>query len=120
MLMTNMLSSVRDGIKDTIDTDFTHGAIGTGTTAPTTGDTTLETEVLRKGRQETSDTTDTKTVSAWIDSTEGNGNDITEFGFLSDSSGGTLLNRNTFTAKSKVSSIELWFDCSITISVVEG
>lgn len=119
-LMTAFLNSARDAIKADMESDWTHGAIGTGTTAPTAADTTLETEVLRKATQETSDTTDTKTISAWIGSSEANGNSITEFGFLSAASGGSLWNRNTFTAKSKVSTIELWFDVQVTISVVEG
>ncbi len=119
-LMTNFLNSARDAIKADMETDFSHGAIGTGTTAPTAGDTTLETEVLRKATQETSEGTNTKTISAWIGSGEANGNDITEFGFISAAAGGSLWNRNTFAAKSKTSDIELWFDVEVTISVVEG
>lgn len=119
-LTTLFLNEIRDAIKDNMETNWTHGAIGTGTTAPTSADTTLETEVFRKARQETSSGTNTKTISSWIASTEANGNDITEFGFLNSGSGGTLWNRNTFSAKSKTSDIELWFDVSVTISVLEG
>ena len=119
-LMTTFLNSARDAIKDDMEDEWSHGAIGTGTTAPTAADTALETEVLRKARQETSSGTDTKTISSWIASTEANGNDITEFGFLDAGAAGNLLSRNTFAAKSKTSDIELWFDCVVTISVVES
>ena len=119
-LQTDFLNSARDAIKDDIETDFSHGAIGTGTTAPTTTDGTLETEVLRKATQETTSGTNTKTISAWIASGEANGNDITEFGFLSAASGGTLWTRNTFDAKAKTASIEIWLDVEITIDVSES
>lgn len=119
-LTTLFLNTIRDFIKDNMEDNWTHGAIGTGTTAPTSADITLETEVFRKARQETSSGTNTKTISSWIASTEANGNDITEFGFLDAGSGGTLWNHNTFSAKSKTSDIELWFDVELTINVVEG
>lgn len=119
-LMTTFLNFARDAIKDDMEDKWSHGAIGTGTTAPTAGDTTLETEVFRKARQETSSGTNTKTISSWIASTEANGNDITEFGFLDAGAVGNLLSRNIFAAKSKSADIELWLDVEVTISVVEG
>lgn len=119
-LTTSFLNEIRDAIKANMETNWTHGAIGTGTTTPTSADTTLETEVFRKSTQETSSGTDTKTISSWIASTEANGNDITEFGFLNAGAGGTLWNRNIFSAKSKTSDIELWFDVEVTIDVIEG
>lgn len=119
-LMTNFLNEMRDAIKDEIGTDWSHVAIGTGTTTPAVGDTTLTTEVLRKAQQEASSTTNTKTVSMWVASTEANGNDITEVGVLNAGVGGTLWCHNTFSAITKASDIEIWFDLTTTITVTES
>lgn len=119
VLTTLFKDDIRDITKAEINTDFTHIAIGIGTSVPAIGDTTLESEVLRNARQETSIDANSRTVSMFVASTQANSNDITEIGTLDQASAGNLWHRNTFTAISKTSDIELWFDVKITINVIE-
>lgn len=84
---------------------FTYLAVGTGTTAAATGDTTLETEITDSGlarasatasRVTTSQTNDTaQLVKTWsVTGTKA----VTEIGILNAASSGTLLCRQVFTA----------------------
>jgi len=83
----------------------TYMAIGTGTTSPTAGDTTLETEASGNGYDRVSGSASTVTtdvsndtnqlVSSW---TVTSSKSITEMGILNAASSGTLLVRNVFSA----------------------
>lgn len=83
---------------------FEYIAIGTGTTAPASGDTALETELKRKAGSKslvtTSVTNDTLQVQATFSSDDGlsGSSAVTESGVLNASTGGTLLARQTFSA----------------------
>jgi len=121
MVLTNtLLNDIKQQVKNRIINTHTYGAIGTGTTSASATDTALESEVLRKARQEYTEGTDDVTISTWIASTEANGNTISEHGIFDASSGGNMWNRFVFTGISKTSDIELWFDVQITITVEEA
>lgn len=78
-------------------TKMTHGAVGTGTTAPAAGDTTLQTEVLRKTLTVTTNPSTGKAhLEFVVDYTEANGNTLTEVGIFNAASGGTMLMRKLF------------------------
>ena len=119
MLTTHELTELTTALKTSVDDEFTYGAIGTGTTAATVDDTSLESEVLRKARQETSTTTTSRTVSLWIASTEANASNITELGWLDESTGGNLKGRWVFDEIAKTSTYELWFDVNINFEVTQ-
>lgn len=112
---TNVKSDTLDCLYDTIS----HIAVGTGTTDPTVSDTALESEVLRKARQEATKNigSGTVTVSMWIASTEANGNTLSEVGTFDSASGGNMFSRDTFTGLNKTSSIEVWIDIEFQVDV---
>lgn len=95
-------------------------AIGTGTTGAANGDTTLETEYTRAAAT----TSEYEASYKWIYEktfTFGSGvsEDITEAGILNDSvSGGDLLARTTFSAKSISAEIDLVVSATITVARV--
>jgi len=96
------LSKVAGLINGQNTTPFKYIAIGTGTTAPTAGDTALESEYARKEattRLETTNVTDdTAVLEATFDFTESV--TISEAGVFDASAGGNMLARQTFTGKS--------------------
>ena len=107
MILDGWLTVVRDAMYGDAITAPTHVAIGTGTTAVTGADTTLETEVLRdactNGKVGTDKVSYTKT---WA-TTDGNGNSFTEAGAINAASAGTLANRKIFPEFAKTASYEL-------------
>lgn len=92
-------------------------AIGTGTTAPAAGDTSLQTEIGTRASLTVSQTGGTPTVSYTATFGPGNGTGaLTEAGlFNSASSGGTMLARTTFSVVNKGTSDTISITWSITI-----
>jgi len=120
VLTTLLLADIRDNTKTRISTTFTHGAVGTGTTTPTAGDTTLVTEVFRDTIDEVDTSgTDTAVSSLRVLTSEANGNAIAEHGTFNMAAGGSMWTRNTMTAINKTSDIQLFMDTQITITVTE-
>jgi len=81
---------------------FTYIAIGTGDTAPTLADTTLETELDRSSATcslMTTDTTNDTVQLTYIFDISGD-HDLTEAGVFNDASAGDMLARHTFSALS--------------------
>ena len=71
----------------------THMGIGTGTTAATAADTTLETEVDRNALVATSASGAVVTYRAYWAKTDGNTNTVAEVGLFDAASSGTLIAR---------------------------
>lgn len=80
-------------------------ALGTGTTSPASGNTTLETELSGGGYSRVQGTL-TNSTNTWTNTAQfdpGNGTAaITEAGLFSASSSGTMFARQTFSAYNKV------------------
>ena len=83
----------------------TYMAIGTGTTAPAAGNTTLEAEIVDSGLARVAGTTSLVTVNVTNDSAQlvaqwsaTGSKAVTEMGILNASSDGALLVRNIFSA----------------------
>lgn len=99
-------------LMDDTPTKLTHGAIGSGTTAPAAGDTALQTQLGSRiaaalSRITTTITNDTaKYVSTF---TAAGSWAVTEYGTFSAATGGTMLNRVTFSAINLESSDQLEF-----------
>ncbi len=120
MVITSLLKTeLRDVAAAEIVTEFTHGAIGTDNTAPTTGDTTLGTEVFRDAIDASTNSGGIVTSSLRVLATEANGNAIAEYGWLDAAALGNLWTRNTITAINKTSDIQLYLDVQRTITVSE-
>lgn len=119
-LTTSLLNDIRDDIQDRLDAILTHGAVGTGSTAPTAADTTLETEVERNARVSVDKSTSNIIVASLeITSTEANGSTLTETGWFNAASTGTMWVRNLVNAINKTSDVQLFLDTQITITVTE-
>ena len=90
-------------------------AVGTGTNAPTTGDTTLQTEIARVANVASSSSNVFQTVAS-MGPGVGTGA-ITECGlFSSSTSGGTMFARQTFSVVNKGANDTLQITWQITFS----
>jgi len=120
-LTTTTIDEIKDAVLDRMESKFAYIAVGTDDTTPSSSDTALGNEVLRKSRQEylRDDTNGKITVSMWILSTEANGNDLKEVGVFDTSSGGNLYSRNVFNTLTKNNNIEVWIDVEFTTTVQE-
>jgi hypothetical protein len=116
---TTFLTTVKTAVKTVISDNSTYLAVGTGTTAATAADTTLETEVTRKARQEVTTGTSDVIVSLFLNSTESNSNSLTEVGVFDAAAAGNMIQRDTFTAIAKTSSIEVWIDVETQVTVTQ-
>jgi len=104
-------------MEDASATAMSHMELGTGTTTPAAGDTTLETIVSGSRQSLTSWTASTNTVTAacTFGASVGTGA-LTEAGVLNASSGGTLLAHTTFSVINKAAADSLTVSWTITIS----
>jgi hypothetical protein len=121
VLTTPAISEALEAVKTALLAKFTHGAVGTGTTAPTASDTTLTTETIRKTIQESFDAGDSITFSLFITTGEANAVTLAENGWFDDPSAGTcyhhgLLNETV----AKTSLKELWCDTEIGINITQA
>lgn len=118
LVVTAGRNLIRDLLKGDSAATLTHFALGTGSTAVTAADTTLQTEVFR-------DTLTQKTASAaqltctyYLATGSANGNTLREAGLLTASSGGTLYARVVLaSAIAKTASISVTFTWDLTWSV---
>ena len=107
MILDDFIEDLRDLIYGDGITMPTHIALGTGTTAATSADTTLETEVERKAASKNKSGTDTVAYASTLSVAEGNGNTLTEVGAINAASAGTLANRQLFPGFSKTAQYEI-------------
>ena len=118
------MTLVNDGIKTIAgvmggDGDIpTHVAIGTGDTAATTGDTTLETETDRNALSSV-DTSVAKDVTYIADysAAELNGTTMTEFGLFNASSAGSMFMREVISATTFTGDLELQIQATMRFSI---
>lgn len=92
--------------------------IGTGTTTPAVADTDVETGVNINGGAIKSFVTgyptideanNQVTIRCFLNTTEGNGNTLTEFGLFNEDGSALMYSHAVFTAISKTTSIEISF-----------
>jgi len=92
--------------------------VGTNTTTPTVGDTDLGTGVNINGGNTKSfvtgypvldETNMQSTIRCLINTTEANGNSLTEFGIFNEDSSALMFSRSVFTSISKTDSVEVSF-----------
>ena len=94
---------------------MTHMAIGTGSTAPAAGDTTLGTETGRVSLSGSVVSTNTITYTASFPAGTGSGA-ITEAGIFNASTAGTMLCRTTFPAVTKQAGDSIAVTWAVTVS----
>lgn len=121
MVLTNtVVTNVRTSINSYINTNFTYFAVGTGSGAASTSETSLESETFQKAIQDTTNLTTSFIVSGYMTALENNSLLINEIGYKTGS-GGTLLQRAVLTSPiSKTNSKEVWIDLEIKNSITQG
>ncbi len=95
---------------------FTHIAIGEGIVAPDVGDTTLGTEQERESATVAYEASYKCVFDHTFTFGSGVSYAITEAGVLDQASGGTLLDRFTFSAKNVDSDTDLYVKITITVA----
>jgi len=115
LIVTVGKNHMADQMSDSGETAMSHIAIGTGTTAPVVGNTTLETEVARAALDSKTQNNNVVSYVATFGAGVGTGA-ITESGILNAAAAGTLLNRVTFAAinKGAADSLEVTFTVTFT------
>jgi hypothetical protein len=97
-----------------VDLDASHLAVGTGTTQPASGNSSLNNEVFRVATTDDSDNGATLFTSTFLDTSEANGNTLEEVGLFTASSGGTLLNHSLISSITKDDETTATIDVSLT------
>jgi len=99
-----------------VDLSASHLAVGTGTTQPTSGNTSLNNEVARLATTDDTDNGTTLFTSTFLDTSEANGNTLDEVGLITASSGGTLLNHSLISSIDKTDETTATIDVSLTFA----
>lgn len=117
LVVTTGLSFIASRMKDATATVMSHMAIGTGTTAPAAGNTTLGTEVGRVALASTTVTNNQVVYTATFPpGTPATLSAITEAGIFDANSAGTMLCRTVFAAVNKDAPDTLSITWTVTIS----
>ena len=99
------------------DSNMTHMAIGTGTTAAADADTTLGTEIERNAMTVSGGTVSTNTIEYACTWAAGDGTGaITEAGIFDASTGGDMLARTVFSVVNKGAADSMTITWTITVS----
>ena len=109
------LAFIASRMKDATATAMSHMAIGTGTSAAASGNTTLGTEAARVALTSTTVTSNAVAYVCSFAAGTGTGA-ITEAGILNGASGGTLLCRTVFSVVNKGASDSMTITWTVTIS----
>jgi len=116
LVVNSGLNHIADQLSDSPDESaMSYMAIGTGTTAPTSSDTALESEVARVALTSKTDSGSELTYVGEFGEGVGTGA-ITEAGIFNASSGGTMLARQVFSAINKGASDTLRIEWTISFS----
>jgi hypothetical protein len=106
---------VRDLLITGSGATLSHYAVGTGTTPAVAGDASLQNEVFRDVATQIVELPGEIEVTLYLSSTQANGNDITEAGIFTASSGGAMFARTVFPAINKTSNVAITFAHTISI-----
>ncbi|OUW93090.1 MAG: hypothetical protein CBD88_07555 [Flavobacteriales bacterium TMED228] len=115
LVVTTGKNYVASRIKDTTAAAMSHMAIGTGSTSPAAGDTTLGTETARVALTSTTVTNADVAYVASFGAGTGTGA-ITEAGLFNSSSAGTLFCRTTFSVVNKGADDSMTITWTVTVS----
>jgi len=105
MVVKAATTELLNKLRDTIDSEVTQIAVGTGTTDPTKNDTSLQTLVLKKAVSGSTTTSQEVEHEMRLGTSEANGNDLAEAGDLDAAD--NLEARWTHSPISKTNSIEV-------------
>jgi len=109
------LAYIADRMADAAESAMSHMAVGTGSTAAASGDTTLETEAGRVALTSTTQTNEDVVYVATFSAGTATGA-LTEAGILNAASGGTLLCRTVFSTVNKGASDSLQITWTVSMA----
>lgn len=112
LVVTTGKNFVANATLNSSTSPFTNIAIGSGSTAPAVGDTTLGTEVARAAFNTSSVSGNTANMSSVFGPGVGTGS-VSEAGIFNAGSGGTMLSRVTFSTITKAAGDTLTVSWSI-------
>jgi len=117
---TNLTGSLITTILDSLQTNATYVAVGLGTVDPSSTDTVMETETLRKARQEYSrdDGAGEITISGFFNSLEANGVTLNRVATFNAASSGDMYNHTPITDVEKDNQKELWVDITFQVEIL--
>lgn len=107
---------IRDFLNGDAVTGLTHFAVGTGTTAPVAGDTTLGAEQFRDVITTLTKDAAKLTVTYYLASGSANGNTLTEAGIFTTDVDGTMYSRALYTGIAKTASIAVTYSWDLTFT----
>lgn len=113
VLNLNFLELQRDYIKKSINENLLYVGFGDDNTDPTETDTTLGNEFYRKPRIDIELEPNFSIISAWLNSIEGNGEVIREYGLFKEDTAGQMFARGVKLDIEKNENIEVWVDFKI-------
>lgn len=113
VLNLNFLELQRDYIKKSINENLLYVGFGDDNTEPTEADTTLGNEFYRKPRIDIELEPNFAIISAWLNSIEGNGEVIREYGLFKEDTAGQMFARGVKLDIEKNENIEVWVDFKI-------
>lgn len=117
MIVDAWLNEIRNVIYGDAITVPSYIALGTGTTAPTAGDTTLESESIRAAISSRGKPAAKRVrLSGVLSADQGNGVSYYENGAFNAITGGTMMNRNTHAAIVKTNAYELRIEIDMELS----
>ena len=115
LVVTTGKEYVASRMKDATKTAMSHMAVGSGTTSPAAGDTTLGTELDRQALASTTVSSNGITYVATFGAGDGTGA-ISEAGLFNAASGGDMLCRTTFGVVNKGASDSMTITWVVTVS----
>ena len=117
LVVDDGLEFIASRMKDTSATAMSHMEVGTGTTSPAAGDTTLETAIVSSRTALTSTTVTSNAIEYIGDFPAGTGTGaVTEAGIFNASSAGSLLCRTVFSVVNKGADDTLKITWTVTVS----
>jgi hypothetical protein len=115
LIVDTGLNFICDRMKDD-ETAMTHMALGSGTTAPAAGDTSLESQLGSREALDSSTVTNNQIVFvASFEASDATGA-VTEAGIFNAASGGTMLCRTVFSVVNKAADDTLTVNWTITLT----
>ena len=115
LVVTTGKEYVASRMKDATKTAMSHMAVGSGTTSPAAGDTTLGTELDRQALASTTVSSNEITYVATFGAGDGTGA-ISEAGLFNAASAGDMLCRTTFGVVNKGASDSMTITWVVTVS----
>lgn len=105
-------------VEQAVDEAASHLAVGTGNTAPSSGNTQLNNEVYRVAVTDSTDRGNELFTSTFLDSTEANGYNLVEAGLVTSAAGGSniLLNHALISDIEKDNESTATIDASLSFS----